>query len=124
MGRILRGPQVGERSKPTNGARRMGLQDHPSQAVAPNQMPRCYLFDLDGTLADCTHRLHHIKTSRKNWNAFFAACTKDGPIPHMVELARHLSKVEKVVFCSGRSDQVRGETEQWLKDHGLSGPLY
>jgi hypothetical protein len=38
---------------------------------------RCYLFDLDGTLADCTHRLHR----RKHWRAFFAACTADSPIP-------------------------------------------
>jgi hypothetical protein len=87
-------------------------------------MPRCYLFDLDGTLADCTHRLHHIKSTRKNWKAFFAACDKDGPIPHIVELARHLLKVERLVFCSGRSNEVRKETEKWLKDHHLSGPLY
>ncbi len=87
-------------------------------------MPRCYLFDLDGTLADCTHRLHHIRAPRKNWDAFFAACSKDGPIPHMVELARHLAKVEKTVFCTGRSDQVRRQTEAWLSDHGLVGPLY
>jgi phosphoglycolate phosphatase-like HAD superfamily hydrolase len=85
---------------------------------------RCYLFDLDGTLADCTHRLHHIKGSRKNWRAFFAACTADGPIPHMVELARHLMKVETVVFVSGRSDEVRDETANWLKRHRLQGPLY
>ena len=87
-------------------------------------MPRCYLFDLDGTLADCSHRLHHIKQPRKDWNAFFEACSKDGPIPHMVELARHLMKVEKLVFVSGRSDQVRRETEDWLTEHGLAGPLY
>jgi phosphoglycolate phosphatase-like HAD superfamily hydrolase len=85
---------------------------------------RCYLFDLDGTLADCTHRLHHIKGSRRNWRAFFASCSKDGPIPHMVELAKHLMKVEKVVFVSGRSDEVRAATEQWLKEHQLKGPLY
>jgi phosphoglycolate phosphatase-like HAD superfamily hydrolase len=87
-------------------------------------MPRCYLFDLDGTLADCTHRLHHIKQPRKNWDAFFAACSRDGPIPHMVELARHLARVEKTVFCSGRSDQVRAQTQDWLTTHGLEGPLY
>jgi hypothetical protein len=49
---------------------------------------------------------------------------KDNPIPHIVELAQHLAKMETTVFCSGRSDQVRQETEVWLKDHGLVGPLY
>ena len=88
-------------------------------------MARCYLFDLDGTLADCTHRLHHIKQPRKDWHKFFEECSRDGPIPHMVELARHLSRVEKLVFVSGRSDQVKKKTEQWLTSHGLpAGPLY
>src|ERR1700742_4444527 len=85
---------------------------------------RCYIFDLDGTLADCGHRLHHIKSTPKNYRAFFAACKEDGPIPHMVELALHLQKIEKLVFVSGRSDEVREETSAWLKGHNLTGPLY
>ncbi len=85
---------------------------------------RCYLFDLDGTLADCAHRLHHIQGGRKDWKSFFAHCGSDLPIPHIVELARHLAQVETLVFCSGRSDEVRKETEAWLAAQALSGPLY
>src|ERR1700686_3420403 len=35
-------------------------------------MTGCYLFDIDGTLADLSHRLHYIKPAGgpKNWDAF------------------------------------------------------
>ena len=26
---------------------------------------KCYIFDIDGTLADCKHRLHHIQKARR-----------------------------------------------------------
>jgi hypothetical protein len=61
----------------------------------------CYLFDFDGTLADCTHRLHHIKGSRKNWRAFFAACSKDGPIPH-IRRARTSDGIRYRIPCDGK----------------------
>lgn len=31
------------------------------------------VFDLDGTLADCEHRIHHITKEPKDWRAFFEA---------------------------------------------------
>lgn len=78
---------------------------------------KCYVFDIDGTLSDPTHRLHHIKGETKNWDAFFAACDQDAPIPHMVELARHLltGTSEIVLFCTGRSDDVKDKTVKWLQ---------
>lgn len=80
-----------------------------------------YVFDLDGTLADCTHRLHHLE--RKDWRAFFAACVDDTPIGHMIELCSALAwnAGHRVEIWSGRSDEVRSETEAWLKKHGLGG---
>jgi phosphoglycolate phosphatase-like HAD superfamily hydrolase len=85
----------------------------------------CYLFDIDGTLADVSHRLHHIETRPKDWNAFFEASADDKAIAHICDLARHLSTAAPVVFVSGRSDQVRAATEDWLeREVGLRGPLY
>ena len=89
-------------------------------------MTRCYLFDLDGTLADITHRLPHIQKTPKDWDAFFADCPGDAPISHIIELAQDLMRAGAgVVFVSGRSDQVRAETLEWLYNHvGASRTLY
>lgn len=88
-------------------------------------MNDCYIFDIDGTIADLTHRLHHIQKSPKDWRAFFGDCFEDAPIHHMCDLARILSCEVPVVYVSGRSDEIRYETEEWLKQHRLwTGHLY
>lgn len=81
---------------------------------------KCYIFDIDGTLSNCAHRLHHIQNEPKDWTAFFAAVGGDAPIPHMIQLARDLfDSGARIIFVSGRSDQCREATEQWLADHDL-----
>jgi|SRR6185312_2644228 len=89
-------------------------------------MARCYLFDIDGTLADCSHRLRHIRSEPKDWRSFFAACGDDAPIPHMIELAITLFDADQqIVYVSGRSDECRKETLEWLARHQLpEAPLY
>lgn len=88
---------------------------------------RCYIFDIDGTLADCSHRLHHIQKTPKDWDAFFADCHLDTPHSHIIDLACHLRSAGfvRVVYVSGRSDQCRDSTQKWLDRNGLpAGPLY
>ena len=81
-----------------------------------------YVFDLDGTLADCSHRLHYL--DKKDWRGFFAACPHDEPINHMIELFVTLCRGgHRVEIWSGRSDEVRAETEAWLLEHDIGGSL-
>jgi len=82
------------------------------------------IFDLDGTLADLTHRLPYIQTEPKDWNAFFEACTDDAPIHENIGKVREhsLSWGDRIIIVSGRSDQVRAETEEWLFDNNV--PYY
>lgn len=79
---------------------------------------RCYLFDIDGTVADCSHRLHHIEKHPKDWDAFFAMTDGDMAIPHIAELAHHLNALAPVVFVTGRGAESRAATEGWLVRHG------
>lgn len=74
------------------------------------------VFDLDGTLADGEHRVHHITKEPKDWDAFFAACADDMPIPAALQtLEAFTERAEhRVEIWTGRSDQVRAETERWL----------
>lgn len=79
-----------------------------------------FVFDLDGTLADLDHRLSHIQGDEKDWDAFFAACERDEPIPEIVAVARALSRSNHIVeIWTGRSDAVRRETENWLGTTGI-----
>lgn len=80
---------------------------------------KCYIFDLDGTLADDQHRHHHI-TQRSDWDAYYAACPDDKPIHHIVEIAKALYKAGfKIAIVTGRSAAVREATVAWLIAHGI-----
>jgi phosphoglycolate phosphatase-like HAD superfamily hydrolase len=79
-----------------------------------------FVFDLDGTIADCQHRVHHAKGKRPNWRAFFAACVDDKLIPHVKAVLEALVAAgHRVEIWSGRSDEVRAETEAWLEANGI-----
>jgi hypothetical protein len=39
------------------------------------------LVDMDGTLANVSHRLHWVRGGKKNWNKFFREMHKDPPYP-------------------------------------------
>lgn len=80
------------------------------------------IFDIDGTLADCTHRLHHIKggATSKNWDAFFADCPNDKPITDNISMLRLMWELGFVIIlASGRSSVVKQETIEWLKKHNV-----
>lgn len=87
---------------------------------------RCYIFDIDGTIADLSHRLPHIQKDPKDWAGFFAAVADDSPIHHIIKLAIDVSLAgADVVYVSGRSDECRPATEAWLQRHALPlGPVY
>jgi len=42
------------------------------------------IFDVDGTLANCEHRMHWIRHRPKNWAAFNRAMPYDTPIQDMI----------------------------------------
>lgn len=79
------------------------------------------VFDLDGTLADIRHRVHHVRgPGRPDWDAFFAECVNDSPNEPVLEsLVAHMNAGHRVEIWSARSDKVRVETEEWLMRCGL-----
>ena len=79
------------------------------------------VFDLDGTLANISHRLHYVKNGKKNWEAFFEAIPADQPISEIVELAIDLIQIDTkpVLFATGRPESTRSDTEEWLRYNGI-----
>ena len=78
------------------------------------------IFDIDGTLADVSERIHHLKKKPKNWDAFFAGMAQDKAIHSMVRLCNILyASGVCIVLCSGRNEQYRSETIRWLDQQGV-----
>lgn len=80
------------------------------------------IVDIDGTIADCDHRLHHIQgmsdkdaTFKADWDAFYEDCAEDEPIEPTCELVRALIDSDwAVILVTGRSGKYRVQTEEWL----------
>lgn len=71
-------------------------------------MTKGVIFDLDGTLADLSHRVHHVRNGSRNWDAFFAECGDDAVIEPVRELAQALHRAGyRIILASGRTDKVR-----------------
>lgn len=82
--------------------------------------PRVAVFDLDGVLADVTHRLGALAGRRKDWEAFFAAAGADPLLVEGQRLVESLSAAGLVaMYLSGRPERLRATTRSWLAGHGL-----
>jgi len=79
------------------------------------------IFDIDGTLADISHRIHHIQNKPKNWKAFEKGIPNDSPIPEVIELYKLFfsNKNHHMFIVTGRSDHLRQDTIDWLLKHGI-----
>jgi phosphoglycolate phosphatase-like HAD superfamily hydrolase len=77
------------------------------------------ILDIDGVLADASHRQHLVDGRPKDWDAFFAAVGADPPIPAGLRLARDLAASDDVVLLSGRPERTRADTEAWLRDNAV-----
>lgn len=79
-----------------------------------------YLVDIDGTLADLSHRLHFIQQKPADWDGFFAACPGDRPIVEVIDTVRRLAASgARIILVTGRSDAVEEPTMDWLREHGV-----
>ena len=77
-----------------------------------------YLFDIDGTLADASHRLPLITQPKPDWDAFYIAADKDTPIWETITIARALDKsMHRIIMVSGRSEIIREATVVWLRKY-------
>lgn len=82
-----------------------------------NTFPNCVIFDIDGTIANCEHRLHWVRIKPKNWPAFNRAMKDDTPHWDIVWMLRSwYGDGITILIASGRSEDDRIVTETWLKD--------
>jgi len=80
------------------------------------QNRNCYIFDLDGTICDVRHRRQYVATKPRNWDAWNAGLIND--IPHLAvqkvfQALRNDQEVD-LIIVSGRSDDYKEQTVEWL----------
>jgi phosphoglycolate phosphatase-like HAD superfamily hydrolase len=79
------------------------------------------IFDIDGTLADVSERIHHVRKKPKNWHAFFQGMGQDQAIHSMVRLCNILyASGIHIILCSGRSEEHRQQTIEWLAQQDVN----
>ena len=83
--------------------------------------PSIFVFDIDGTLADTTHRMGYLNDEKRDWEAFFAAQSDDPPIQGMIKLVKCLSSDNNsvIILQTGRPSRFRQTTTNWLIANGL-----
>jgi predicted kinase len=79
------------------------------------------VVDIDGTVADCSHRLHYVKGDKKDWKGFFSEMDKDTPRTEVYKNAVNDAKAHdaEIVFVSARPEDHREVTEQWLRENKM-----
>jgi predicted secreted acid phosphatase len=82
---------------------------------------KAIIVDIDGTLADCSWRLHFIQNKPKNWKAFFEGIPDDPVIEDMKYLvnAFYSSNGVGIIILTGRPENHIDATAEWLKKNEI-----
>lgn len=79
--------------------------------------PMDVIFDIDGTLADCTHRQHFLRVKPKKWKEWEKGLKNDAPIKTTVSMYHVLKGAGcRIVLATGRLEKEREDTLGWLKE--------
>ncbi|MFM2387557.1 MAG: hypothetical protein RL660_2314 [Bacteroidota bacterium] len=77
--------------------------------VVDEAKPKCFLCDLDGTIAKAN--------GRSMFNPSAADIMTDTPILPAIKVLQSLAKDYKIIFVSGREDSTFESTKQWLQQY-------
>ena len=81
---------------------------------------RTYIVDIDGTLANTNHRIHHLLKSPKDWKSWHEMSMEDDVHWELVDILKMAIKNNVlIVLCTGRDEVYRKETELWLTIKGI-----
>lgn len=86
-----------------------------------NSVGKFLTVDLDSTLADTRHRHHMIdRVNGTDWEAYSKACVDDDVIePTRVIVETYYAFGVEVHYVTGRVEESRHETLQWLRKKAL-----
>jgi phosphoglycolate phosphatase-like HAD superfamily hydrolase len=81
----------------------------------------CFIFDLDGTICDVSHRRQYVATKPRNWDAWNRGLMNDVPNPAVKIVYQALRQQYEydMIVVSGRSDDYKEQTIKWLTDNEI-----
>lgn len=85
------------------------------------------ICDIDGTVADNTHREHYITGIKKDYDKFYdpALIALDKPIEKAVSaIQRILAMNTDFMYLTGRRNNTLVATNDWLRKHGIWRCVY
>lgn len=80
---------------------------------------RAVICDIDGTLAEISHRLHFLENGRRDWDGFFSGVSGDAIIGPVKWVCGVLRFGARLILCSGRPERCRVDTVAWLDKNGV-----
>lgn len=78
-------------------------------------------IDLDGTACNTDHRQHFMDGPKKNWQGFFAGMADDSPNEWCRDIINAMKDKNLILYASGRPDNYKKITEEWLIKHKFHG---
>ena len=83
----------------------------------------CVVFDVDGVLSDAVGRQHYLEAPRRDWEAFFEACSDDPVIEEVKVLLDLLAPELQVLLLTARPERIHHLTEAWLRRYRIRWDL-
>ena len=78
------------------------------------------VFDIDGTLANLSHRLKWVSGEVKDWDRFYQGVGEDEVIVPIAQLfamyASSLPSSSKLICITGRPERTREATLKWFRE--------
>jgi len=87
---------------------------------------KIFIFDIDGTIANCEWRRHHLRKHPRDWVSFRQGTREDGTHDDILFLLKLFAKEgHKILFVTARTEQERADTEWWFSNvAGISRSMY
>ena len=96
-----------------NMALQYGIQPIPDKGYV--------ICDLDGTIADCSHRQHFVQKEPKDWKGFFDHMGEDTLRTNVSTMViDYYNMMHTIIYVTGRPDNYKEQTLDWLKRNNMS----
>lgn len=81
----------------------------------------CIIVDIDGTVADCSHRRKYVEQQPKDWDMFYSLSLvqADRVIESTAKIVRAMAHNYSILYVSGRRRELYWPTVNWLRKNNL-----